>query len=246
MLEGVYTVEDKKPAKSFMKRIMGQKNDEPGEAKHKESTKEGTKEGKGAKATNEKQEKQASTQTSKSTSTQTSTQKREAAMTEETSPSTSQPSSTPESKTTDTVFNVGRFFVKKMDFDGTEAVTSITTNPGAKNPEIKIELSLKSNPLQNDVFEVDLGVKATGTIEGKPYFVGSVEQAGFFTAKNFNTQQLDYLLKSYCPNLLFPYARENLANVMVRGGFNALEIPPVDFAALYQKSLEEAKKKEMH
>jgi len=210
-------VEEKKSSKSLMKRILGQKNDT---ASKKTDPKEPT----------EEPEAQASQQ-----DTQMKTQ--EAKQNEPTDPKTA----------TNTIFNVGRFFVKKMDFDATDALTVFNSKTkSSKEPEVKIEMNLKNTPMENDAFEVDLSIKATATLEGKPFYMGSVEQAGFFTAKNFNPQQLDFLLKSYCPNLLFPYARENMANVMQRSGFKPLELPPIDFGALYQKSLEENKNRDTH
>lgn len=159
------------------------------------------------------------------------------------STSTTESNTDPSAKGT---FGVGRFFVKKMGFDGS-AATDLLNNkePMNSNPNIKIELNVMSVPLKDSSYEVDLFIKATGTLDGKPLFEGSVEQAGIFIAKDFSAQQLDYLLKSYCPSLLFPYARENIANAMVRGGLKPLELPAIDFAAAYQAAIQEQTSKKL-
>jgi preprotein translocase subunit SecB len=80
------------------------------------------------------------------------------------------------------------------------------------------------------------------TLEEEPGFVVEVHQAGVFTAKDFDDVQLAQLLATVCPNILFPYAREAIDSLVVKGSFPALMLAPINFDALYaqQKQAAEA------
>ena len=74
----------------------------------------------------------------------------------------------------------------------------------------------------------------------------AVQQAGLFGCNNIPEQQLDQVLRAFCPNILFPYLRETVDSLVVRGGLPALQLSPVNFDALYQqvRAQQDAKGKE--
>ena len=74
---------------------------------------------------------------------------------------------------------------------------------------------------------------AEAQIEEKAAFVVEVHQAGIFTAKDFDDLQLEQLLATICPNILFPYAREAVDSLVIKGSFPALMLAPINFDALY-------------
>ena len=93
----------------------------------------------------------------------------------------------------------------------------------------------------HDTYEVVLSVTATTKTEDKTAFIVEVQQAGLFGVKGFPEAELGPLLGAYCPNLLFPYAREVVSDLVTKGSFPQLLLTPVNFDALYAQHLEQLK-----
>lgn len=108
-------------------------------------------------------------------------------------------------------------------------------------PEVELDLDVKSNELEEGVYESVLKVTATVKLPKNTAFLVEVEQAGIFTVKNFEKDQLQAMLGSFCPSVLFPYAREVVSDMVIKGGFPPLYLAPVNFDALYQQQLEAEK-----
>src|SRR5207237_621283 len=89
------------------------------------------------------------------------------------------------------------------------------------------------------IFELHLTV--TIKLEEKVSFLVEAHQAGIFTLKGFPQEQLEHALGSACPNILYPYARETISDIVSRGGFPQLLLAPVNFEALYMQHLEQQK-----
>jgi len=109
-------------------------------------------------------------------------------------------------------------------------------------PQMDMELSNKINKLQEDLFEVVLNITATVKVGEKTAFLIEVHQAGIFLIKGFAQDKLSYMLNSYCPNILFPFARELITSTVTRGGFQPLLLAPINFEALYAQQQEEGQK----
>ncbi len=108
--------------------------------------------------------------------------------------------------------------------------------------EVKLDINTKSNKLEDNVYEVVLTVTATTTMEKKNIFLAEVQQAGVFGVDGFDEEQMGQMLGSFCPNILFPYAREAISDLVNRGGFPPLYLAPINFDALYAQHLESQKK----
>lgn len=102
-------------------------------------------------------------------------------------------------------------------------------------PELKLDLGTKANDLGENAQEVVLTVTVTVSIENETAFLVEVKQAGIFTIENFPEDQIKPLLGSYCPSVLYPYAREAVTDLVVKAGFPQLYLSPVNFDALYQQ-----------
>lgn len=100
-------------------------------------------------------------------------------------------------------------------------------------PQLEMEISNDINRLQEDLYEVVLNITATVKVGEKTAFLIEVHQAGIFILKAFAQDKLSYMLQSYCPNILFPFARELISNIVTRGGFQPLVLAPINFDALY-------------
>lgn len=107
------------------------------------------------------------------------------------------------------------------------------------NPQLDLKFNMETKKLDETNFEVTLGVTATASNDkGQTAFLVELQQAGIFLIEGFNENEMDHLTKAYCPNILFPFAREAIADLSTRGGFPPLVLQPVNFDAMYaqQKS----------
>lgn len=137
-------------------------------------------------------------------------------------------------------FEIQRIFVKDLSY---EAPNTPHTFVEEWKPEVQLNLETKSNRIQENIHEVVLSVTATVTSNKKSAFLIEVQQAGIFMMSGFPNDQLRQMLGSFCPNILFPYAREVISDIVMRGGFPQLILAPVNFDMLYAQHLEEQKNK---
>src|SRR3990167_5619309 len=136
-------------------------------------------------------------------------------------------------------FEIQRIFVKDISF---EAPNTPQTFVEEWKPEVALNLETKSNRIQDNMHEVVLSITATVNTDKKTAFLIEVHQAGVFLINHFPSDQLHQMLGSFCPNILFPYAREVISDIVVRGGFPQLILAPVNFDALYEQHLEQQTK----
>ncbi len=137
-------------------------------------------------------------------------------------------------------FAIQKIYLKDMSYEAPN-VPHCFTQPW--KPEMNINLSWEVNPLSEDQHEVVLSITVTAKLEEKTAFLVEVQQAGIFTAKGFANEELSPLLGSYCPNLLFPFAREAISDLVAKGGFPQMLLAPVNFEALYAQRLQEQQEK---
>jgi preprotein translocase subunit SecB len=137
-------------------------------------------------------------------------------------------------------FNIQRLYIKDISF---ESPNSPEMFQAEWKPEVNVDLNVETNKLAEDVHEVVLKITVTTKLDKKTAFLAEVNQAGIFTLKNFDNEQFQAMLGSFCPNILFPYAREAVSDLTNRGGFPPLYLAPINFDALYQQQLEAEKGK---
>ena len=106
-------------------------------------------------------------------------------------------------------------------------------------PELDINLSSAAEKLDDDHYQVILTVNVTANNGGETAFIAEVHQAGIFMLQNISEEQLGAILGAYCPNVLFPYAREVVSDIVTRGSFPQLLLAPVNFDQAYQLTLEQ-------
>lgn len=132
-------------------------------------------------------------------------------------------------------FVIQRIYLKDSSF---EAPKTPEIFKSEWNPQLNMNLHTETNALGDDFHEVVLTVTVTVTMRDKEQttaFLAEVKQAGIFTLKGFPDEQLRPMLGSFCPNILYPYARECISSLVSRGGFPQLYLTPVNFDALYQQ-----------
>jgi preprotein translocase subunit SecB len=100
-------------------------------------------------------------------------------------------------------------------------------------PQVQLNLSHKANPIEGDNYEVVLTLTVTCTLNERTAYLAEVHQAGVFSFVGFDPQNLSAVLATYCPNVLFPYARQAISDLVLNGGFPPLLLQPINFDALY-------------
>lgn len=133
-------------------------------------------------------------------------------------------------------FAIQRIYVKDSSFESPESPSIFREQ---WEPKVNIDLQTSSNLLEGDVYEVVLGVTVTVKIKEKTAFLAETKQAGIFSIGQFNDEQRNQLLGSFCPNILFPYARETITSLVTRGGFPQLYLAPINFDAVYQQQMKQ-------
>jgi preprotein translocase subunit SecB len=98
---------------------------------------------------------------------------------------------------------------------------------------VNVDLQTSGKPLAADVYEVVLSVTVTVKLGEKIAYLIEVHQAGVFSASGFAEDELGQLLGSYCPGILFPYAREAVSAMVSKGGFPQFLLTPVNFDIMY-------------
>ena len=107
-------------------------------------------------------------------------------------------------------------------------------------PELDINLSSDAEKLDDDHYQVTLTVSVTANNSDEPAFIAEVHQAGIFLLKDIPKDRIGQILGAYCPNVLFPYAREVISDIVTRGSFPQLLLAPVNFDQAYAQSQEES------
>lgn len=138
-------------------------------------------------------------------------------------------------------FSIQRVYVKDISFESPKSPLIFREANWA--PDINLELHTQSKLLETSVFEVTLRLTVTAKQKNEPAFVVEVEQAGIFTVADLEGDPLQRVLGAYCPNILFPYAREVVTRQVQDGGFPPLYLAPINFDALYEDHQKQLAKK---
>ncbi len=106
-------------------------------------------------------------------------------------------------------------------------------------PQVQLNLSHKATPIGDNNYEVVLTLTVTCTLNERTAYLAEVHQAGVFSLVGFGQNDLNAVLGSYCPNVLFPYARQIISDLVQNGGFPPLLLQPINFDALYAQQLQQ-------
>ena len=133
-------------------------------------------------------------------------------------------------------FQIQRVYTKDVSFEAPNAPQVFQKE---WEPEVKLDLDTASSQLADEVYEVVLRVTVTATVGEDTAFLCEVQQAGIFTISGIEGTQTAHCLGAYCPNILFPYARECVTSLVSRGTFPQLNLAPVNFDALFMNYLQQ-------
>ncbi|MGL4317255.1 MAG: protein-export chaperone SecB [Pseudomonas sp.] len=132
-------------------------------------------------------------------------------------------------------FSLQRIYVKDLSF---EAPKSPEIFRQEWTPTVALDLNTRQRQLDGDFSEVVLTLSVTVKNGEEIAFIAEVQQAGIFLIKGLDAASMSHTLGAFCPNILFPYAREALDSLVTRGSFPALMLAPVNFDALYAQELQ--------
>ena len=131
-------------------------------------------------------------------------------------------------------FTVEKIYVKDVSFESPNSPTIFNENV---QPDLQLNLNQKVQRLSENAFEVVLGVTLTCKAGDKTAYVTEVEQAGVFGLIGLEPQAIDVLLGTQCPNILFPYVRSMVSDLIQAGGFPPFYLQPINFEGLYAETL---------
>jgi preprotein translocase subunit SecB len=107
-------------------------------------------------------------------------------------------------------------------------------------PQVSVELGNSAQKLDEGIYEVAIKVTLTSKIADKVAFLVEITQAGIFGIRNVPDDNMEMILAITCPNILFPYAREAVSDLVTRAGFAPVLLNPINFEALYMQQKEQA------
>ena len=134
-------------------------------------------------------------------------------------------------------FAIQKIYTKDISFETPNAPKIFTLK---WEPGLDLNLGTHVEPLDNSMYEVSLTITVTVKIAETTAYLVEVNQAGIFSVAGFSDQEMGPMLGSFCPNILFPYAREVVSDLVSKGGFPQLILAPVNFDALYMQHLQQS------
>jgi preprotein translocase subunit SecB len=140
-------------------------------------------------------------------------------------------------------FGIQNIYVKDISFETPHSPQIFREQ---WKPQLEMEMSNDVNNLNEGVYEVVLNLTVTVKIGEKTAFLVEIHQAGIFAMKNIPNDKVSYMLNSYCPNILFPYARETISGLVAKGGFQPLWLAPINFDVLYAQRLQKQKQQQQN
>lgn len=130
---------------------------------------------------------------------------------------------------------IQKIYVKDLSFEAPNTPAVFTEK---LNPSVDIHFANETKDLGENQHEVVLSVTVTVKQDDRSVYLIEVQQAGIFTISGFPTEHLPAILATACPNILFPYAREAVSDIVTKGGFPQILLAPVNFDMLYAQELQ--------
>ncbi len=130
------------------------------------------------------------------------------------------------------IFNIQRVYLKDMSLEQPNSPAIFLEQEG---PNIEVAIDINSESLAESIYEATITITVTAKIKDKTAFLVEGKQAGIFEVRNFPEDQIEPLLGIACPNILYPYLRANIADMVTRAGFPPIHLNEINFEAFYQQ-----------
>ena len=139
-----------------------------------------------------------------------------------------------EEKAAEKLLAISKIYVKDFSFESPQSPTIFKT--GEWKPQTNLNLRSTHNAIENNSHEVVLTITIEAKEGDKTLFLVELHQAGIFEIAGYGGDELATIVGSFCPNILFPYARESIATMVQKGGFPEFVLQPINFDALFTQA----------
>jgi preprotein translocase subunit SecB len=136
------------------------------------------------------------------------------------------------------IFGIEKIYVKDLSLEIPHAPDVFLSG---EQPQVDVQLHNEGTAIGEGLYQVVLTATVTAKAGEKTLFLVEAAQAGIFQIRNVPESDLEPILATACPNILFPYARETVSDIVSRGGFPPVYLAPVNFEAIYLQRLQQAK-----
>lgn len=138
--------------------------------------------------------------------------------------------------------SINKIYLKDFSFESPQAPAVFRSSEW--KPQTNLNLRSSHNEVEGDIHEVVLTITVDAKEGDKTLFLVEIQQAGVFSIGGYDGEEFSAIVGSYCPNILFPYAREAIAATIQKGGFPEFILQPINFDALYMQSRQQAAQEE--
>lgn len=145
-------------------------------------------------------------------------------------------------KQSETAFAIQRIYSKDISF---ETPSSPKIFSKEWQPEVNIEMNSSSHQLAEDIYEVALRITITTKSHEEVAYICEVTQAGIFSISGLQNNQLAHCLGAYCPNILFPFIRETVSNLVNKSTFPTINLDPINFDVVFANHMDQQAKIEV-
>ena len=137
----------------------------------------------------------------------------------------------------DPVFQIQRVYLKDMSLEQPNSPEILLNQ---EPPGVEIQLGVDAKPVADGLFEITVTATVHTKIDDKTVFMVEAKQAGIFEIRNVQNEQLGAILGIACPQIVYPYLRSNVADIIQRGGFPPVHMAEINFQAMYEQQQAEA------
>lgn len=139
------------------------------------------------------------------------------------------------------VFEITRIYLKDVSFES-PLTPRLFIGQIEQSPEFNVQLNAQSQGVGDDLYEVVLSITASAQLGSQTAWLVEIKQAGVFRIAGFERAELAQMLGSFCPNTLYPFAREAVADLINKGGLPSFYLAPISFDALYAEHVEKLRR----
>jgi len=136
-------------------------------------------------------------------------------------------------------FNIQRIYLKDLSFES-PMTPDVFTNMSS-SPKVGFNFESNINNITDDIYELTLFFNVKAEVEDKTLYLVELKQCGVFSISTDDDAMRKRFLNVHCAEIVYPYARENISNVIQKGGFPPLFLSPIDFHTIYQNELDKRK-----
>jgi preprotein translocase subunit SecB len=137
----------------------------------------------------------------------------------------------------DPVFQIQRVYLKEASLEQPNSPAILAEQ---ESPSVDIQLGVEGSPVTDGIFEVVVTATVHTKIKDKTVFLVEVRQGGIFEIRNIPQDQMGPIMGIACPQIVYPYLRANVADIVQRGGFPPVHLSEINFQAMYEQQQADA------